>query len=226
MRSTITNASIIALAVILSTNATQFALGQDLKGALTKTQSNQVATKCKNDCATICHKTLVYVNERGPQYATVSQAIQDCLKVCEMSKDLTRPGSKLHCTANQLCIDACHQCIAACEAVNDKKLKDCINACRTLIIELSYDQLNQLTRDIDTLIGLHQKWKLIDSTRSQELKGRLAKIQLEQKTLRATSSPSVDTYKKLVDEADSFKFELKRELQSSVGGVNLTGPLP
>ncbi|MBX9685694.1 MAG: hypothetical protein K2X27_03265 [Candidatus Obscuribacterales bacterium] len=216
----------IAFTVLISFFPTQFSLGQELKGTLTKTQANQVVIKCKSDCATICRKTLAYVNERGTQYASVSQAIQDCLQVCEMSKDLTRPGSKLHCTANQLCIDACYQCIAACEAINDKKLKNCINACRTLAIELSYDQLNQLTRDIDTLIGLHQKWKLTNSTKSQELKARLAKIEEEQQSLRATSSPSLEAYKKLVDEAASFKFELKRELQSSVGGTNLTGPLP
>lgn len=201
-------------------------LAQELKGTLTKTQLNQTAFKCKSDCTTACREALGYANEQGSRYAGVSQAIQDCLKVCELSQDLERHGSKLHCKANEFCVEACRKCIAACEEMKDEKLKKCINACHTLAVELSYDQLDQLRRDIDILIVQQKRWKLIDADKVQELKGRLAKIENEQMALRSVSSPSVDAYDKLVDEAASFKFELKRDLQSSVGGPCLTGPVP
>lgn len=217
---------LVLVAVVLFFQAGN-GLAQELKGTLTKTQLNQTAFKCKSDCATACREALAYAKEQGSRYAGISQAIQDCLKVCELSQDLVeRPGSRLHCKANELCIEACRKCLSACEEMKDEKLKKCINACRTLAVELSYNQLDQLRRDIDILIVQQKRWKLIDADKVQELKGRLAKIENEQTALRSVSSPSVDAYDKLVDEAASFKFELKRDLQGSVGGPCLTGPVP
>lgn len=226
MLSTSTIRNMIALAVMFFLFLTQPVLSQQLRGELTKTQQSQLVLKCKRDCATVCRQALTYVNEQGAKYALVSQSIRDCLKVCEMSADLQKHNSKLHCKANELCIDACQKCMAACAAINDKKLKNCIDACRTLAIELSYEQLDQLARDIDTLIAHHEHCKLISPAKSQELKSRLNKIEAERELLRASSSPSLDAYTKLLDEANLFAFQLKRDLQSSVGGVKQTGPLP
>jgi hypothetical protein len=74
---------------------------------------------------------LAYIKkQKGDKYAAAKTAIVDCAQVCQLVENLKKRKSELVSQANALCAAACKRCREACEAIDDPKLKVCIENCR------------------------------------------------------------------------------------------------
>lgn len=116
-----------------------------------------------------------------------------------------------------------HDCLQGFKRQESAKMHRC---CQLLIVELSFEQLDQLRHDLDTIIAAYERWKPPSPMQSQQWKERLKNIEDQEKSLRENPSSPIEKYEALLDETSTFTFDLKRDLQRSVGGPCLTGPLP
>lgn len=79
-------------------------------------------------CSKVCDSTAKAVAKKGAKYASAMKLMKDCSKVCKLSDDMS--GSEFEGKVAALCAEVCNKCAAACEALKDKSLQNCIDECR------------------------------------------------------------------------------------------------
>lgn len=102
----------------------------DAAFAADKATKNTSQTTCTS-CLKTCEDALKYCEKKGGKHVDKEhiKTLKDCIALCRASSDLGSRDSALLAKVRGACAEACAKCAKSCEALNDPKLKDCVQSC-------------------------------------------------------------------------------------------------
>lgn len=85
---------------------------------------------CEDECSEGFHHCLMQVKSGKTAHAKAMQLCVDCADICSTSGKLVARMSPLMAYTCRACAECCDVCLAECEKLGDKELKDCCESLR------------------------------------------------------------------------------------------------